>query len=231
LTFDGRYAQALDVGALTGPAVKRAYLGARARAFYGLAFVDATATASETTDANANPTTPSAEFQAFYVYPGAGYGFGGSVDLGAAADLEPNLTVGLGVVGAFSASSWTGTLYTSPAGGTITTVPETRSAVGPSPYYTVNVAFRPLDGPLGGLLLAADLRGGRGSASLHAGLEGQFGPVTARAGLGYDDGLNLGAGASFALGPAGLDLALTSHTAPFTAHQDFGIAATLRFGF
>ncbi len=81
------------------------------------------------------------------------------------------------------------------------------------------------------LLVAADgdldLSGGFAS---HLGAEARFGPIAARAGVGYQDGLRLGLGGGFDAGPVGIDVALTTHRSPFTDHQAFGVAASLAFG-
>lgn len=83
-----------------------------------------------------------------------------------------------------------------------------------------------------GLLLAADagyaLDAG---ANAHFGVEATFGPIAARAGVGLEDGVQLGLGAGIRTGGVAFDVALSSHRSPFTLHQAYGLSAGVSFGF
>jgi hypothetical protein len=125
-------------------------------------------------------------------------------------------------------------LYTVTNGAAVNPVPKTISGVGINPLFTLNAAYTFVpDGFPGTLLVSGDAQFGRGAFAGHLGLEVGFGGMLfARAGIGYASGLRLGLGAGVVFAPGfGMDLALTTHTAPFANHLDFGIAAALRFGF
>ncbi len=220
------------------------YAGGRGGGFYGLAYFEATASGAVKADSSGELTksTPSYSVRLFRADPtNGGFGFGLNLDLGVAADIpgatlgEPTLqklTVGLGVVGALDLYSWQGTEQVIDQSGTSSPVAATRSAAAFNPLVTLNVAGTfSLDGGFRVLALA-DAQFGRGVLALHLGAEGQWGPFIARAGLGFDNGLRVGLGAGFDLTTGfGLDLALTTHQAPFYNYTDFGVALAVRFGF
>ncbi len=229
LKLNFSYATAIEL-----PEVKL-YVGGRGNGFYGLAFIDATASAVFTTDANGKfvSTTPTYETNGFAAFPGNGGGYGVGADLGVAADVQ-GVTVGLGVVDAVNFSSWNGTQYLGPPDGTGTQSQITRSSFTANPLFTLNLAYNATLKELGAdmpgaVLFAADAQVGRGGFAMHAGAEAQFGFVLARAGFGYSGGLAFGVGGGFDFGPVGLDVALTAHNVVIVNSTSFGIAAALRF--
>ena len=78
------------------------------------------------------------------------------------------------------------------------------------------------------LLVAADLAYD-GAISGHLGVEYPIQNLALRAGIGYEAGLKLGLGLGLDLAALKLDLALTSHTAPLTGGQVFGVTAAVGF--
>lgn len=220
------------------------YAGGRGGGFYGLAFVDVSALGSLKTDSSGNITsaTPDYAVTVFRADPtNGGAGFGVNADLGVAVDLPgtalgvpelERLNVGLGIVGVVDYYLWNGTEQTITSAGTSAPIASSRSGGGVDPVVTVNVAGTfSLAGGLRVLALT-DAQFGRGRLAWHLGAETQFGSLTLRGGLGLDNGFKFGLGASFDLpGSFGLDVALTTHQAPFYNHTNFGIALALRFGF
>ncbi len=229
------FATPLDIPAIDTIPAFTLYLGARGNGFFGLAYADADVTGSIKTDANSQPDTKEFNYngKVFLSYVGQGSGFGVSADLGVAADVQ-GVSVGIGILGAINYSVWNGTTYTITNGKAVDPVAESKYASNVNPLFTLNGAytFTP-EGFPGTLLVSGDAQFGRGAFAGHVGVEAGFdGMLFARAGIGYASGLRFGIGAGVVFLPGfGMDLALTTHTAPFTNHFDFGIAAALRFGF
>jgi hypothetical protein len=214
------------------------YLGTRARGFYGLGFVDVNANGDVTIDANNQPK-PTYTVTRFVSLVGQGYGYGVNADFGVAVDVpvggdKSTATFGLGAVNLVNYTTWSGTETISKSDGT----PEVSKAASRTdavfnPLFTVNAgySFR-VEEIASRVFVAADAQVGQGKFAVHLGAEAKLGPVYARGGLGYDRGLIVGLGAGLIFAPnLGMDLALTTHTAPFTNHLDFGIAMALRLGF
>jgi hypothetical protein len=205
----------------------RLYLGTQLQGFYGLLYADAALTAETTTDASGAPGPVGYATNAFYLYPGNGQGYGVQLDLGLVLDYAEG-TYGLGVRNLVGYQRWQGHRRITDTTGTVTSdAPETLTLAGFQPDVYANAAYlQPLEGP-GDVLLGADLGYAGGRVRGHLGAEYRLGVVRLRGGLGYDDGLKLGLGACFELGPVRTDLALTRHTAPFTGQAVFGLAASL----
>ena len=241
IAFDVGYAMPIPLPALPGATL---YAGGRGSGFYGLALVEVSALGSLKTDSSGDlrSATPDYSVTVFRADPtNGGFGYGLNADLGAAVDLPgatlgvpelERLNVGLGIVGAIDYYSWTGTEQTTTSAGTSVPVASSRSGGGFDPLVTLNVAgtFSLANGLR--VLALTDAQFGRGRLALHLGAETQVGPLTVRGGLGLDNGFKFGLGASFDVSSGfGLDVALTTHQAPFYNHTNFGIALAVRFGF
>lgn len=201
----------------------RLYAGARAEAFYGLAYLEASATALASTNALKLLGDTRTQTSVFYVYPGNGSGYGLRADAGLAYDFGP-LIVGAGMNNLLGLATWTGTQETTDENGQTTRSQATRSQAGLDPSLFVNAAI-----PLGPLTIGADwtMQTGR----VHLGAEFNLGLIRLRGGAGYTEGsgINTGVGGSFTLGNISLDAALTTHTAPLVGGTVYGIALALRY--
>jgi hypothetical protein len=219
------------------------YLGGRARGFYGLAYGDINVQGDVTIDPTSKQPKPSYTTTTFVSYIGKGFGFGVNGDLGVAVDLPVNgnqksvATFGLGVINLVNYTTWSGEETTSAPDSSGTQVSSTKPASRTdaifNPLFTVNAgySFR-VEEISSRVFIAADAQIGQGKFAAHLGAEAKLGPVFARGGIGYDRGLIFGLGAGLIFAPNfGADVALTTHTAPFTNHLDFGIALALRLGF
>ncbi len=231
------------------------YVGARGTGFYGLGYVSGAVNAKMTTKPDGSPDTSTLgkyDGEVFisspFYHPGDS-GFGADLDLGVAADFSgvqlgtpqlERLSVGAGVLGGLTFSSWTGQTFKvvntdstpfAPEKGVATTVD---SGLTTDPLFTINGAGLFNVGVPGLKVLgAADLQFGRNAFSIHLGAEAQFGLLVGRAGIGYNNGLTFGLGGGVDFGGGlGLDFALTSHTAIFTnGYTAFGIALAVKLGF
>ncbi|WP_456476950.1 hypothetical protein [Oceanithermus sp.] len=206
------------------------YLGAQVQGFYGLYYSDATLTASTTTDANGVPGPVGYATDVFYVYPGSGYGAGAKLDFGLVLDYAGG-TYGLGLRNLYTFETWSGQRrITDASGNVVSDAPETITSSGFAPEVYANAAYvQPLE--VGDVLYGADLGYAGGGVSAHAGLEYRYEIFRLRGGLGYEDGFRVGLGAGALFGPASLDLALSTHSAPFTGQTVFGLAASLGLHF
>jgi hypothetical protein len=219
------------------------YVGARATAFYGLANAEIVVNGALKTgsDGSLSSTQPSYNYTTFLALPGSGYGYGANLDGGVATDIPganfgvPSLevlTLGVGIVGLVDFYRWEGQERTVYSDGTSTTTPATRSSAGFDPVVTVNAAARFSFAGGVRVLALSDVQFGRNQFSGHIGAEATIGLLQLRGGLGVDGGLRFGLGASLEFAPnLGVDLALTTHQAPFYAHTNFGIALAARLGF
>ena len=249
ISLDIFYATKLPDSLLVGTDVEgtNIYLGVRGSPFFGFAKADASGSA--TVEVNPDEETASYEIDgtAFVSAIGvSGFGYGVVADVGAAADIPVDgavFSVGLGLRN-IGFGIWSGQEYTvsgdSAEGEGLDfsdPVPATRSFVAPNFGLTLNGAYN-LDATglpplINSVIIAGDVGFGASGFGVHMGAESVFGfdnvTLAARAGLGYDDGFNLGIGAGLGFGKVSLDFALASHTAPFTTHQSFGIAASLGF--
>jgi hypothetical protein len=215
------------------------YVGARTRGFYGLAYADVTVDGDVTIDATSNQPRTSYTTTRFVSLIGKGYGFGVNGDFGVAVDVpvgsdKSTATFGLGAVNLVNYTTWSGdqTISKSDGSDSVTT-PASRTDQFFNPLFTLNAgySFR-VEEIASRVFVAADVQFGQGKFSTHLGAEAKLGPVYARGGFGYDRGLIFGLGAGLVFAPnLGMDLALTTHTAPYTNHLDFGIAMALRLGF
>jgi hypothetical protein len=222
-----------EVGNLT------VYVGGRARGFYGLAFADVNIDGALTINSSNNLPTTSYTTTSFLSYPGKGYGFGVNGDFGVAVDVpvgtdNSTATFGVGAINLVNYTTWSGTESISKSDGSETvSKPASRTDAVFNPLFTLNAGYSFRVAEIGSrVFVAADAQFGQGRFAAHLGAEAKLGPVYARGGLGYDRGLIVGLGAGLVFAPnLGMDLALTTHTAPFTNHLDFGIALALRLGF
>ena len=213
------------------------YVGGRARGFYGLAFVDLKVDGDVTIDPNSQPKLNYIT-KSFVSIVGKGYGYGVNADFGVAVDVplgsdNSTATFGIGALNLVNYTTWSGeeTINTNGVSSPATSASRTDAVF--NPLFTVNAgySFR-VDEIASRIFVAADVQFGQGKFATHVGAEAKLGPVYVRGGVGYDRGLIVGLGAGLIFAPnLGLDLALTTHTAPFTNHLDFGIAMALRLGF
>ncbi len=206
------------------------YFGVLLQGFYGLLYGDSSVTASTTTDANGVPGSVGYVTNFFYVYPGNGYGLGGKLDFGVAVDYAGG-TYGLGLRNIYAFETWSGhRLVTDENSVVISDGPETLTSSRFAPKLYASAAYlQTLDE--GEILLGADLNFAGGGLSAHAGLEYRYDIFRLRGGLGYEEGLRLGLGAGALFGPVSLDLALSTHNAPFTGQTVFGLATSLGLHF
>jgi hypothetical protein len=256
-TFQASAGVALDLAFATSFALPTTtlYVGARGTGFYGLGYVSGTANTQIDTKPDKSPDTSTLGkyngevfISSPFYHPGDS-GFGADLDLGVAAEFSgvqlgapelERLTVGAGVLGGLTFSSWTGQNFklsnTDPtpfaAGkGVAATVD---SGLTTDPLFTLNGAGLFNVGVPGLRVLgAADLQFGRNIFAVHLGAEAQFGLLVGRAGIGYNNGLTFGLGGGVDFGGGlGLDFALTTHTPVFTSgYTAFGIALAVKLGF
>lgn len=223
------------------------YIGIRGAPFFGLARADASATATIEANTREMSGTYSIDGKAFYSTIGVnGFGYGLVTDLGAAADIPVDgalFSVGLGLknigLGVWSGEEYTVTADSANDEELSFSDPAATSRVSFAPNFgvTLNGAYQldtsALPPLINSVVIAADLGFGTGGFATHVGSEGVFGfenvNLAARAGIGYDDGFKLGLGGGVSFGSVSFDLALASHTAPFTRHQSFGVAASIGF--
>jgi hypothetical protein len=240
ISFDAAFSAALSLPeAAPGVVV---YAGGRGAGFYGLAYVEATVKGSVTADSSGDLDKAKADYSVtlFRADPtNGGFGFGLNADAGVAVDLPgallnlpelEKLNIGLGIVGLVDYYTWNGQEQTTTSAGTSSPVAATRSGGGFDPLVTLNVAgtFSLANGLR--VLAISDLQFGRGEFALHLGAEAQWGLFSLRSGLGFQNGLRFGLGGSLDLTPSiGLDVALTTHQAPFYNYTDFGVALAVRF--
>lgn len=208
----------------------RVYLGGQLEGFYGLIYDDIKVTAATTTDSDGIPGPVGYSSEVFYVYPGAGSGYGGRIDFGVVADYQSG-TYGLGIRNLFGYEQWNGVLRTSDASGNVSESGKTisRAAFDPAVYLNGAYAQTLETGEI--VLYGADVSYAAGAFAAHAGLEYQQSIFRLRGGLGYENGLKLGLGGGLSLPNFGFDAAITSHQAPFTGQLVFGLAASLGFYF
>jgi hypothetical protein len=235
IVLDGAFAVPIDIPAIDQLPPFRLYAGARGSVFLGLAYTKADVNGSIQTDANSVPQTGTLASNGTIFLSGlavGGSGFGVNLDVGVAADIQ-GVSVGVGILGATSFATWSGQEYVLTGTTLGSGTPKTETELGINPLFTLNAAYQfTPEGFPGSLLVSADVQFGRGAFAGHIGAEANFGFAMARAGIGLENGLRFGLGGSVIFAPGfGLDLALTTHTAPFTNHLDFGVAAALRFGF
>ncbi|WP_457631222.1 hypothetical protein [Oceanithermus sp.] len=204
----------------------RVYVGGQLEGFYGLVYDDTRVSASTTTDADGIPGPVEYASEIFYVYPGAGNGFGGRVDFGVVADYQQG-TYGLGIRNLLGYEQWSGTLRSSDASGNVTETGKTISQVAFDPAVYINGAYAQELESGDIVLYGADAAYAAGAFSLHAGLEYQKSIFRLRGGLGYEDGIKIGLGGGVSLPNFSFDAAITSHQAPFTGQLVFGLAASV----
>ena len=210
----------------------RVYLGGQIQAFYGMLYVDTTVTGQTTTDGSGNPGPLGYVTDMFYVVPGNGQGYGAQLDFGVVLDYEAG-SYGLGVKNLVGLQRWNGhRMLTDASGSVVSDTAQNVSEGGFRPSIFANAAYlQPLEGAAGDLLLGADLGYAPGAPSGHLGVEYRLAALRLRGGLGYEQGFKLGLGAGLEFSGLRTDLALTSHTAPFTGQMVYGVAASLGLAF
>ena len=216
------------------PGLGQVYVGVRGEGFYGLAYVEASASARPTFDQDGNVSGASYQYRYFVSYPeylegsfglgagGLGYGLRG--DVGIAVEGE-RWAFGLGVRNLLGYAQWSG-VEVEGQEGSETRTPTTKRSDFSSPEFFVNGAYRMEDT---NLLLAADARFGSVAPAFHLGLEYPLGPVALRTGIGYEGGLRFGVGMGLNVEALALDLALTTHEAPLVGGTVYGIALAVHF--
>jgi hypothetical protein len=218
------YASVIPRVPLFESTVSDLYVGARGEGFYGLGYLEGTATARIHTDANAQPSSAAYSGKVFFTHPGNGSGIGLRADLGVALKGQ-GTTVGLGIRNALGFAHWSGTEITYSENGQTSTGASERSGFGVAPALFLNAASKlPLE--IGSVIVGGDLGLG-GSLYTHLGAEYQLGELRLRAGLGYNGGFILGLGAGYAGDGFSLDAALTTHPAPIVGGTVYGIAVGL----
>lgn len=202
------------------------YVGVRGEGFLGLGRFEGESKLSFTTDANGLPAGSTRTQRIFYSYLGQGYGYGARLDLGIAYANQTGV-FGLGIRDLLSFSQWQGVEFVEDEGGSSErTMTKTYTGSGPA-FYLSGAGYLPL-GEAGKLLIAADIAY-EGAPSGHLGTEYSFRNVAFRAGIGYENGPKFGLGLGIDLVDMQLDFALTSHTAPLTGGQVYGITAAVGF--
>jgi hypothetical protein len=202
----------------------RVYAGVRGEGFYGLAYLEAQATARPTFAPDGNPNGTDYEVRYFYSLPGRGQGFGLRADVGVVVDYQ-EYTFGLGVSNLVGFTRWSGTEVTL-SNGSSSEAPALRQSAGFAPAIFLNGAYRlPLEG--GSLLIGADFSSADGS--FHLGAEYALGPYRLRAGAGLEGGFKFGLGGGVRLEGLSLDTALTVHQAPIVRGTVYGLALSLGF--
>ncbi len=217
------------------------YVGVRAAPFIGLARVDGTGTGQiEATDINNISFDYQADGFVSSVATGQlGYGF--VTDLGVATSLPFNdgqADFGLSISN-LGLSFWSGDSYSltggSNAGAAFSNpVAETKVYFSPNLGVRANGAYSTELAPDIDMMVAADAGYAVGGFETHLGTETLFDlgnnmNVAARAGIGYENGLNFGIGSGFMYSGFSFDLALTSHIAPFTSHRSYGLTTSIGF--
>jgi len=208
------------------PADTKLYVGARGSAFLGLLKAEGEVTYRVRTDDQAKPSEQEEIVHAFYSYPGEGIGYGARIDLGVAMVNEAGV-FGIGVQNLVGFARWQGVNLTRDQNGT-QTEPAEKTFFGVEPAVYLNGAGYAETEDLGRVLVAADL-GYDGSVYGHAGVEIPFGVFRVRTGLGYRDGLRMGAGFGVDLKKFKIDVALTSQRSAWDGHQIFGLTAGVSF--
>lgn len=220
-------------------------VGVRGAPFIGLARVDGSGQGLARANLT-NGTDLDAEFSytgdAFLSSVATGQlGYGVVADFGVATSMPietGTASFGLGLTN-LGLAFWSGSEYqlagdlSNPVD-VSTPTSTTRAYFSPNFGVHLNGAYEMPLAPLTDLLIAADAGYALGSLQTHLGAEATFGidqnfAVAARAGLGYENGLNFALGTGINMPGVSLDLALTSHVAPFTNHRSFGITTSLGF--
>jgi hypothetical protein len=150
-------------------------------------------------------------------------------------------TVGVGVIGLIELESLNGTISGPPRnGGAYIEVPLSDQQFSLARLITVNGAYHfsvDTDSMTIPMTVYADAQiegifSGSPYYAAHAGLEAGFDAFTARGGIGYDNGLNIGLGGGWQISEGfGLDAALTAQQALGAKQLNFGLALGLNFKF
>jgi len=222
------------------------YFGVRGAPFIGLARIDGSGQGLARVDTSNGITNLEADLS----YSGEGFlssvatgqiGYGAVADFGIATAIpvdNATASFGFGVTN-MGLAVWSGSEYQLSGDQTnlvnLSTPTET-SRVYFSPNFGVHVngAYDMNVAPLINILIAADAGYALGSFQTHLGSEALFGidenfSIAARAGVGFENGFNFALGTGVNMPGVSLDLALTSHIAPFTSHRSFGVTTSLGF--
>ena len=220
------------------------FVGVRGAPFIGLARIDGTGQGSATADLQGST------LDASFDYSGTGFlssvatgqlGYGFVTDFGVASNVPVDNAIasfGFGVTN-LGVAFWEGQEY-SVAGDLNNPFNISNPTVASRTYFApnfgvhVNGAYDIALAPATDLLVAADIGYAQSGFQTHLGTEASFGiddnfGVAARAGVGYENGFNFAVGTGLNVPGVSLDLALTSHIAPFTSHRSFGITTSLGF--
>ena len=204
------------------------FVGVRGGVFLSLGYLEEKSALTVRTDEDKNVERQTTTTTLFYsLVSEHGPGFGGQFDLGLVWETEEGF-VGLGLRDLVRFYHYRGTeLVLTEEGENKRAAQKSGLALGFKPHF--GGAWRvPLEGYPAPLLAVFDL-GYDEAPYVHLGGELPVGPLRARAGVGYRDGFSGGLGAGLELGPARLDLALTTRQSIVDGHLTFGIAAGVGF--
>jgi hypothetical protein len=246
----GKYGLLLALGGSIGPRVDltwgmpfeleeqqwTGFIGARAALTYNLLSVAGLSTRTNNTSGS-NGTSITAIASPFYKN-------GSSIDLSldTGAILEgSNALIGVGIVGLGRLEAYSGTLSgPSSTTGNMIEVPFSDQQFTFARVITVNGAYSfsvDTDSMTIPMTVYADAQiegifSGAPSYAAHTGLEAGFDAFTARGGIGYENGLNIGLGGGWQITEGfGLDAALTAQQALGANQLNFGLALGLNFKF
>ena len=247
---NGKYAMLIALGGSIGPRVDLTWgmpfelettswtgiVGARGAFTYNLATLE-TAIIWEKTPTSNRGTTLTAIASPFYK---GGSSIDFSLDVGVVLE-DTDALVGVGIVGLGRLEAYSGTLSgPSATSGSTIEVPFSNQQFTFARVITVNGAYRfqidteSMTIPMN-VFADAQIEGifsGSPFYAAHAGLEAGFNEFTARSGLGYDNGLNIGLGGGWQISEGfGLDAALTAQQALGVQQLNFGLAFGLNFKF
>jgi hypothetical protein len=249
LRRDGKYAMLLGLGGSIGPRLDLTWgmpfdldeqwsgiVGARGALTYNLMTFEAITLWEKTPNGTTGRT--------INLIASPFYKNGSSIDvsLDTGVVLEgADATVGVGVIGLIELESINGTVSGPPSnGGASIEVPISDQQFSFARLITVNGAYNfsvDTDSMTIPMTVFADaqiegLFSGYPYYTAHAGLEAGFDAFTARGGIGYDNGLNIGLGGGWQISEGfGLDAALTAQQALGAKQLNFGLALGLNFKF
>ncbi len=220
------------------------YFGVRGAPFIGLARLDGTGVGQVQANLNGASTDLNLSYQGegFLSSVATGQlGYGLVTDFGIATDIpvdNATASFGLGVTN-LGVAFWSGDEYNL-TGDQDNLVDVSAATATSRTYFSpnfgvhVNGAYQTPLAPTIDMLIAADAGYALGSFQTHLGAETTFSiadnfGVAARAGFGFENGLNFALGTGLNMPGVSWDIALTSHIAAFTNHRSFGLTTSLGF--
>jgi len=217
------------------------YAGARLRGIAGFLFLEEDLAlvvhSNCDPDCTVNPPRVVPTGTLYRMYPGAGVGYGFSGDLGVAVRYA-DFIFGLGVKDLYNRTFWPVTVERQAldAAGNFTSVHAgtTIREATVQPIFTVNAAYQlaTLGAGFGLTTIGASARFGASGLRVGLGAESLLGPLALRAGIAHDGvQLQFAGGAGLGTETLGIDLALATHTPPFSAQRGLQLVASLALGF